>query len=83
MSARRAADRSDVCGIKLETSRILPQPAHRPLAILNVLGKGRRAGLRQGIVDRHAHVAVRGQRGADVLFAGRAFAGRQSTRLRE
>ena len=73
MPARRAADRSDVRSIKLETSGILLESPHRPLAILNVLGKGRRAGLGQGIVDRHAHVAVRGQGVPMFFFAGLAF----------
>ena len=73
MAARRATDRTDVIRIELEPLAVLPQPAHRPLAVLNVPRKGGRAGFSQGIVDRQADVAVGRERSADVDLAAGAF----------
>ena len=70
MAAGRTTDRANMSGIQLKPVSILPQPADGQFGLLDVGRKCRLARLCELVVDRHADIALRRQRCADVDLAG-------------
>src|SRR5271157_1841746 len=64
MCARRIADHADALGIEAELARLGADELDRGLAIEDVSGPARRAGLHQPVVDREHGIAVAGEMAA-------------------